>query len=201
MAKALEAEHQGNDGDVAFARAYDAEVIQPGIAGAPAITHGLALLTAYRVGGVGVGKPEHRFRVYLPDRDLVPVPLVGVMDLAADDSVWEFKTGRTKWDQGRCDTSPQAAFYRYGFLREFGHKPQGVQFVVMHTGRVEVQRFWTYPAGPELRIFELQAAAVYRGIRDGKFPPLCKKCPACVAAGVGPVPVEPSGYPSLEWAT
>jgi PD-(D/E)XK nuclease superfamily len=201
MAKALEAEHSGTDGDVAWVRAYDLEVIQAGVPGAASIQHGLALLAAYRAGGVAVGKPEHRFEVYLPDRDAVPVPLVGVMDLAGDDGVWEWKTGRTKWDQGRCDTSPQAALYRYAYLREFGRKPQWVQFVVMSTARVEVQRFLTYPAGPELMLFELQAAAVWRGICRGEYPPKCRRCPACEAAGVVSAKPEPSGYPSLEWAT
>jgi hypothetical protein len=201
MALALEAEHRGEDGDVAWCRAYDREIVQPSVTDAPSIQHGLALLAAYRAGGVCVGQPEYRFRVYLPDRDAVPLPLVGVMDLAGADDVVEFKTGRTKWDQGRCDDSPQAALYRYAFLRVFGRKPRWVQFVVMHTQRVEVTRFLAYPAGPELRLFELQAAAVYRGIRDGAYPPRCKRCPACVAAGVAEPPKEPSGYPRLEWAT
>ncbi len=94
--------------------------------------------------------------------------------------------------------SPQAALYRYAYLQAFGRKPQAVEFICMHTQRVEVQRFRTYPAGPELRLFELQAAAVYRGIRNGVFPALCKRCAACAEQGNGPREREPSGYPSLE---
>lgn len=199
MATALEAEHSGKDGDVAWVRAYAAEVVEPGLRGAASLQHGLALLAAYRAGGVGIGQPELRFSVHLPDRDAVPLPLRGVMDLAAEDGlVWEFKTSRALWDQGRCDSSPQAAFYRYGYRHLFGQNPRAVQFVVMHTGRVEVTRFTTYPAGPELRLFELQAAAVYRGIRDGKFEPRCGKCAACAEA-VGMLERPPAQYPRLEW--
>lgn len=200
MALALEAEHSGTDGDVAWVRAYTAEVLNGDVRGAASLQHGLALLAAYRASGVGIGTPEKRFRVYLPDRDAVPLPVSGVIDLATAEGVVEFKTSKALWDQGRCDTSPQAALYRYGYQQVFGRKPQSVEFIVMHTQRVEVTRFTTYPAGPELYLFELQAAAVYRGIRDGRFEPRCQKCPACAEAGVGLAARAPSGYPSLEIA-
>lgn len=198
MALALEAEHSGKDGDVVWVRAHETEVSACGLRDAASVRHGLALLAAYRDGGVYVGQPEYRFQVYLPDRDAVPLPLRGVMDLATTEGVVEFKTGRTLWDQGRCDGSPQAALYRYAYLQAFGHKPQWVQFVTMHTQRVEVQRFLTYPAGPELRLFEMQAAAVYRGIRDERFPALCKRCAACAEQGLELTERAPSGYPQLE---
>ena len=201
MAAALEAEHSGKDGDVAWVQAYEREMTAPEVMrGAASIRHGLALLAAYRAGGVGVGQPEYRFTVHLPDRDAVPLPIRGVMDLAGeDDWVWEFKTSAALWDQGRCDGSPQAALYRYAYLREFGRKPRGVRFVVLHTQRVAVTVFTTYPAGPEVHLFESQAAAVYRGIRDGRFEPKCKRCAACVEAGCGPTPRAPSAFPRLEW--
>ncbi len=77
MALALEAEHSGKDGDVAWVRGYEAEVVAYGLRDTASVQHGLALLAAYRASGIGVGQPEYRFQVYLPDRDAVPLPLRG----------------------------------------------------------------------------------------------------------------------------
>lgn len=180
----LEAVHQGEDGDVSWVKAYTAAGL-PGT-GAPSLQHGLALLAAYQAHGIGAGASEQRFEFYLPDRDSVPVPINGVIDLATDTDVWEFKTSAAKWDQGKVDGSPQAALYRWAYIQLYGRKPACVRFLVFHTRRVSLEEFCAYPAGPELRLFELAAAATYRGIRDGVFPARCKApwCLACVDVGL-----------------
>jgi hypothetical protein len=184
---ALEALHRGGDGEVAWVRAYSAaQAIGELPLGSPTIEHGLRLLALYHARGVGVGTPEWKFEVHLPNRDAVPVPILGYLDLATDDEVWEFKTTSARWDQGRVDGSPQAALYRYAYQRVTGRKPQCVRFLVFSTRRVELSEFCAYPAGPELRLFELKAAAVWRAVSEGRFPATCKRadCPACVEAGV-----------------
>lgn len=193
MASALEALHRGQDAEVAFVRSYDAEILQPQLRGAAPLQHGLALLKRYQAHGVGVGEPEFKFSVYLPDREAVPVEILGYMDLATPTEILEFKTSAAAWDQGRVDGSAQAALYRYAYWQVFGRKPECVRFIVLHTRRVELTEFRAYPAGPELRLFELQAAATWRGIRDAQFPPRCGKCAAC-----GDAPPT-SQYPRLEW--
>jgi hypothetical protein len=125
MATALEALHRGQDGEVAWLRAYAAAQAAGEMAGAPSIQHGL----------------------------------------------------------------------HWAYTRLMGHKPQQVRFIVLHTRRVELREFVTYPSGEGLRLFELQAAAVWRGVRDGKFPATCRKpyCAACVEAGVVPAKTPRAG--------
>ena len=196
FALALEAEHRGQDGDVTWVRQY-AAMQQAGELppGSPSIQHGLGLLALYRQRGVGQGEPERDFLLHLPDRDAVPVPIKGFMDLVTGDEVWEFKTSSAKWDQGRVDASYQASVYRWAFTQLYHRKPRCVRFIVFSTRRVEMHEFCAYPAGPELKLFELRAAATWRGIRDQHFPPTCQKpyCAACVEAGVVPVKAPRSG--------
>lgn len=201
MAKALEAEHRGEDGDVAWVRAYQAEVL-PG-SGAPSATHGLRLLAAYRQRGIGQGTPEQRFEFHLPDRDAVPVPILGYMDLMTDTEIYEFKTSRARWDQGRCDASDQATVYAWAYNRLTGRKPQGVRFLILDTRDGSAQpltEFVTYPASGQVRLFELKAAAVWRAVMAGQFPPTCKRpdCVACLEAGAAPAR-QPTKGGMFEW--
>lgn len=202
MAQALEAEHSGKDGDVAWLRSYESEVVAAGLREAAPLTTGLALLAAYRRYGVVQGQPEARFELYLPNRDAVPVPILGYLDVLAPDEVIEFKTTSTNgWDQGRVDNSLQAHVYRWAFTQLRHRQPRQVRFIVLHTRRLDVTEWLTYPSGGDLAAFELRAAAVWRGIRDGQYPPRCQKCSACQAAGTA-VPLKAaSEYPSLEWST
>lgn len=187
MAKALEALHRGQDGEMAFIREYAAQITGQGVTDAPSLGHGLALLGEYRKLGVVTGEPEQKFELYLPNRDAVPVPIVGYLDVMTADSIVEFKTTSTNgWDQARADNSLQAHVYRWAFTQLCGRKPKHVRFIIMHTRRVNVTELFTYPSGGDLYAFELQAAAVWRGIRDGQFEPKCKRCPACEAAGFRP---------------
>lgn len=195
MAKALEALHRGDDGEVTFIREYATQITGQGVTDAASLGHGLALLAEYRRYGIGVGTPEQKFELHLPNRDAVPVPILGYLDLMADDAVWEFKTSRATWDQGRVDASMQAHVYRWAFTQLRGRKPDCVRFIVLNTRRVELTELTTYPSGGDLALFELQAAAVWRGIRDQQFAPKCKQCPACAATGLVAAPKD---YPTWE---
>jgi hypothetical protein len=186
MATALEALHRGQDGDVAWLRAYALAQAAGEMRGAPSIQHGLALLGAYQAHGVVQGEPEWRWELYLPDRDAVPVPLVGFLDVATPTEVVEFKTSAAVWDQARVDGSAQAAVYHWAYTRLKGRKPRQVRFIILHTRRVELRELVTYPTGDGLRLFQFQAAAVWRGVRAGQFAPKCLRwdCLACIEAGV-----------------
>ena len=198
FAIALEALHRGQDGEVAWVQAYvaaqQAGALPPG---SPSVQHGLALLDLYRQRGIGQGTPEWRFELYLPNREAVPVPIVGYLDLATPTEIWEFKSSAARWDQGRVDGSQQAAVYRWAYQQLQGRKPDCVRFLVFSTRTVALQELCTYPAGPELQLFELRAAAVWRGIRDGRYPPRCGKpwCVACTtAAADGTTPAAPAAW-------
>lgn len=177
--QALEALHKGEDAEVAFLRAYCADVQPLGLRGVPPLQHGLALLEAYRQRGVEVGEPEVKFQLPFPDASAGLPPLLGYIDLMAETSLWEFKTSSASWDQGRVDTSAQSAVYHWAFTRLRGRRPEAVRFLVFSTRTVSLQEFVTYPSGEEMRLFEVRAAAVWRGILAGQFPPQCKECEAC----------------------
>lgn len=188
MAVALEALHRGQDGEQAWLTAYGREVqllIRQGQHTA-SLRHGLELLALYQARGVGQGTPEWRFQEYLPDRERVPVPLLGYLDLATDTEVWEFKCSKGGWDQDRVDHSLQAHVYRWAFLRARGRAPECVRFLVFSTVRVQLDEYVTYPSGGDLALFEQQAAVVWKGIVRGEFPPRCGRCTACALASGQP---------------
>lgn len=192
FANALEALHRGQDAETAWVKAYAAEQTAGNLPpGSPRIEMGLQLLALYHERGVFQGQPEQRWSLYLPNRDAVPVPIVGVFDLCADWGFMEAKTGQTKWDQGRCDESLQGRLYAWGYTRVTGRKPQRAHWLCFHTGRGELLEFESYYAigRDALLEIEAQAAYVWRGIRDQHFEPKCCKpwCDACVEAGVVPV--------------
>ncbi len=186
MAHALEQLHRGADGDLAFVLEYGKvaqELQASGQTMSPRLKHGLALLDLYRQRGIEQGEPEARFELHLPS-GLVPVPILGYLDVLTPTAVIEFKTSAGGWDQGRADSSPQAAVYRWAYTRLTGRKPQEVRFIVMSTRAARIDEYVTYPAGPEIQLWELQAATVWRGVRDGHFEPKCRRCPACLEAGI-----------------
>lgn len=200
FAKALEIMHRGGDGDLAFVVEYrkaaqEFEAI--GQTMPPRQQHGLALLDLYRRRGLEPGEPEWKFQVWLPNREAVPVPLIGYLDVAGPERIAEFKTTGAKWDQGRVDASPQAALYRYGYQQVLGRKPQEVRFLVFSTRSPTLEEFSAYPSGGELYAFELQAAAVWRGIRRNEFPAQCKECAACLEQGIQ-LPLKPQRAKPIE---
>lgn len=194
FAIALEAHHRGDDGDVAFARAHAAA----GNA-VPGAVFGLGLLALYRQRFNLDGRPEQSFSLSLPDRQ-VPVPIVGVMDLERSDEVIEFKTARNPWSQARADAEYQSAVYGWAFEQRHGRPPEHVRYLVFSTRTGDVQEILTRPTASELRLFELAAIAVWRGITSGAFDG-CGRCALCRPTGEGyawwptaRLPVAPAGH-------
>lgn len=174
FARAIEAQHRGQDAEATFAQAHAAT----GNA-SPGAEHGLRLLELYRERFNLMGTPEQKFSLYLPDQGLVPVPILGFMDLETADEVVEFKTSRNPWSQSRADAEYQSAVYGWAFQRRHHRRPLSVRYLIFSTRSVDVQEIKTYPTGSDLRLFELAAIVTWRGIRSGVFPG-CGRCPVCV---------------------
>lgn len=173
FALGMEAHHRGQDGDVAFARAHaEAKNANPGA------EHGLRLLDLYRERFNFDGEPEAKFSLYLPDREQVPVPILGFMDLERDDEVVEFKTSRKPWTQARADAEYQSAVYGWAFQRRHRKRPSCVRYLVFSTRTVDVQEITTHPTGSDLRLFELAAVVLWRGITSGAVTG-CGRCQTC----------------------
>jgi hypothetical protein len=180
FAKALEAHHLGYDAEVAWVQAH-AEVGQA----YPGAEYGLRLLELYREQFDLTGRPEAPFSLYLPDRDAVPVPILGVMDLLSDDEVVEFKTSKAKWTQQRVDREHQAAVYGWAFHRLKKRRPERVRYLVFNTKEPAIETFDTHPDGMDLRLFEMAAAATWAGIVGERFDG-CGKCQTCRPASDEP---------------
>jgi hypothetical protein len=180
FAQALEAHHRGDDGDVAWVRAH-AEVGNA----RPGAEYGLQLLALYRDRYQLVGRPEASFSLYLPDRDAVPVPILGVIDLLCEDEVVEFKTSKATWTQQRVDAEYQAAVYGWAFRRLKKRRADRVRYIVFSTKEPAIAEFETHPDGMDLRLFEIAAAATWAGIVAERFDG-CGKCQMCRPAREGP---------------
>jgi hypothetical protein len=173
FALALEAHHRGQDGDTVFAREH-AEQGMP----MPGAEHGLRLLGLYRERFNFTGTPEQKFSLYLPDRRHVPVPILGFMDLETDEEVIEFKTARRPWTQARADAEFQSAVYGWAFRQRRRRPVSCVRYLVFSTRTVDVQEIVTVPTVSDLRLFELAAGVMWRGINMGIFEG-CGRCPVC----------------------
>jgi hypothetical protein len=113
----------------------------------------------------------------------VPVPIVGLADLVTADEVIEFKCSQALWDQGRVEASPQAALYAWACARLRGFRPR-VRFIVLNPRTRALQELTTWPNGAGVQLFELAAAATWRGIVRGEFPRQCQRCAACLDGAV-----------------
>lgn len=173
VALALEAHHRGQDADSTFARAH-AEAVNA----RPGAEHGLLLLDLYRQSFAFTGTPERRFSLHLPDRQQVPVPILGFMDLETETEVIEFKTSRNPWSQARADAEYQSAVYGWAFQQLHRRRPLCVRYLVFSTRTVDVQVIETHPTGGDLRLFELAAVAAWKGIEQGRFDG-CGRCSVC----------------------
>jgi len=173
FAIALEAHHRGEDVETAFARAHaEAGNAMPGAA------FGLRLLELYRQRFTFDGQPEQPFSLYLPDRQRLPVPIHGVMDLERADEVVEFKTSKNRWTQARADAEYQSAVYGWAFEQRHGRPPRQVHYLIFSTRSISVQEIITRPAESDFRQFELAAAATWRGIVESDFVG-CGRCRLC----------------------
>jgi hypothetical protein len=173
FAKAMEAQHRGQDAETAFARAH----ATTGNA-SPGAEHGLHLLSLYRERFNLDGVPEQKFSLYLPNRLQVPVPILGFIDLEREDEVVEFKTSRNPWTQARADAEYQSAVYGWAFRQRNRRRFEGVRYLIFSTQTVDVQEIRTLPTGSDLRLFELACIVMWKGIASGVFNG-CGKCAVC----------------------
>lgn len=123
--------------------------------------------------------------VYLPDRERVPVPIMGYLDLRCEDEplVIEFKTGRNAthsewgWTDHRVNTSSQPVVY-WMAERQLYNRDVTVRYTVLSWGndRVSMIEKETHPDMVRVDEFQDQAAAVWQAILNEDFPCLCGRC-------------------------
>lgn len=144
---------------------------------------GLDLLSLYEENRY-YGRPEQGFKLYLPDKRRVPIPIKGYIDLATDREVVEFKTSRATWDQTRVEASHQAHVYAWAYEQIYGRPPVCVRFVIFSTREAEIKELVMVPTQEGLARFVDCAEHAWRSIVYDQFPIGCKKCIACKEAKV-----------------
>lgn len=138
-----------------------------------------------REGGVYRGDAEYEFKVYLPDRARVPVPIKGFFDLrvTTEPLIVEAKTSRWAthpewgWDQRRVDNSPQATLYHYA-EKVLNKRECEIRFLAMgYSDRgVSMTELSTYPNDERLLAVQDDAAALWHDIESETFICHCGKC-------------------------
>lgn len=214
---AIAAHHSGGDAELVLLEAWKfVRALEPPVG---ALERHLNALGQY----VKLVEPESGdtcefyFRAHLPGMD---VPFIGYVDLyRPDSSVWEFKSGASKWDQAKVDLHLQATGYWALHELEVKAPPSRIQFVALQTGPyrpVEVTMLETRRTDADVTAFVETVKAAYQGMQAGNYQAKCKagrclfpeQCSAYVAerseAGVtAKVPAprekepEPVGTPRL----
>jgi hypothetical protein len=198
---ALDAEHRGQDSDLALLAAWDANQADLDASGqsvAPGKVHGLKLLALYRERGLGgkMGEPEKKFWLPLPT-PAVPVPIVGYIDLPIPERrrFREFKTTLgASWTATKIALEYQLHVYGWAYQRLYYHRPECAEYVIFGTGVPSVDVIESAPTPHGLRLFELAAEATWRGVVEQRFTG-CGSCDVCT-----PAAEKVFAGPSFTWA-
>jgi hypothetical protein len=185
---ALEAEHRGENSERAFIAAWNANaaaLAANGLTLEPGKAHGLTLLDLYRQRGLGgkLGEPERKVVLSLPS-PLVPVPIVGYIDLPIPERrrFREFKTtSGSSWTEIKVQGEHQLHVYGWMYQHTYHHRPERAEYVIFGTGVPSVDVIEGYPSPDGLRLFELAAAATWRGVVEQRFTG-CGSCELCKPA-------------------
>jgi len=180
--KALEAQHRGQDGALAWIAAAD------GVSDALAATnqtltmskeHGIKLLNLYRDQGLSdaIGEPERMFKLELPT-PRIPVPVLGYIDLAvpSERHFRDFKTtGGKFWNATKVALEPQVAVYGWAYQRLYRHRAERALWCIFSTNTVTLDVYEVAPSLDAFRVFEQTAEMVWKAILAEQFDG-CGKC-------------------------
>jgi hypothetical protein len=199
--KALEAQHRGQDGAMAWVEAAD------GVSDALAATnqtltmskeHGLKLLKLYRDRGLSgaIGEPEKMFKLTLPTPN-IPVPVLGYIDLAvpSERHFRDFKTtGGTFWNATKVALEPQVAVYGWAYQKLYHHRAERALWCIFSTAKVALDVYEVAPSPDAFRLFEQTAEMVWSAILAEQF----EGCGTCKELCKPPVEKPPTG-PTFVW--
>lgn len=200
---ALEAEHRGEDSERALVQAwnhYDAVLAASGQQLRPDKVHALALLDEYKQLGLGgkSGIPERKFTLPFPTPE-IPVPLTGYIDLLLPEQrrFRELKTtSAASWTATKVALEHQLHVYGWAYQRLFNHRATCAEYVIFRTDRVQVDVIEAVPSPDGFRLFEVAAAAVWRGVVEERYDGCGEKsCETCTPK----VEREGANGPTFTW--
>ena len=132
---------------------------------------------------------DFKFSLARPDIDH---SFRGFMDVATNDEVWDWKTGKNVYE---TDEVIQGMIYAMGYLDEFGHPPEKIRFVYLQK---EIERVID-PTDENWQQMIDYARDVVDAKKRDEFPadPSSSKCYFCGYEGY--CPDTPNGAGALEW--
>lgn len=198
--RALEAEHRGEDSErtlIAEWNVAQANLDAAGLGEMPSKAHALALLDAYKVAGYGgqLGIPEHKVTLPFPSKE-IPVPLTGYVDLLLPERrrFREYKTtSGTSWTQEKVQAEHQLHVYGWFYQRLFNHRAERAEYMIFSTVQPSLNVIEAVPSPDGFRLFEIAAAAVWRGIVGQNYVG-CGTCNLCK-----PPTEKPPKGPTCDW--
>jgi hypothetical protein len=173
--RGFEAHFKGQDGDVAFIRAWREgvkELDEAGVAHGDALEmRGLEMLDQVR--GLGlVGQPERFVSLCYPG---FKIPFIGYVDLWGDGHIYDFKTTGYPWTQAKADAQIfQPAIYSQAYFDEHGFYPR-FTFVVLTRIAGQIALLDGSRTGAQVRQAFEQARAIHECIESHEFDCKCGK--------------------------
>lgn len=127
---------------------------------------------------------EHLVRIELPNS---PRDLLGIIDLATEFSVVDFKTAKRKKTQADADGSIQLTVYAAAFHAEFEEAPHSVSLdtVVSTKTKTERQKLVSQRDAADFRALANRINAVQTAIDAGSYPPAAPGSWNCSARWCG----------------
>jgi len=103
--------------------------------------------------------------------DELPVPILGVLDVATNDWLPDIKATKKSWNQNQVDGSPQLAVYRRGRMELDGVVPTVSMEVLVNNKTPKHQHLVADVDDSDFDAFVKRAGQMLQMVRAGMFPP------------------------------
>jgi hypothetical protein len=186
--KGLEAHFRGQDGEIAFRRAWrelSAELIVAGQDVSSDLSRtGLDLVEKVIDLGL-VGTPERK--IWVRTEAYLNAPILGYVDLWCDGTIVDFKTTVGAWSDARAQKEVwQPCLYSYAYWLETGELPV-FEYIVLNRATGALQRFRTQRTHQQISDALARAREIAVAVEKEQFECRCgtgADCPECGAKWV-----------------
>lgn len=189
---ALSAYHRGQDAELELLTSIDGRGPNKGhgirkLVPDKQLTDLLAVLGRYQT--LQDARPGDRPAIWFEVDIGLPLKFVGEFDLLrADNTIGEWKTGRSTWTQEKVDTEAQATAYHYAYKQREGKLPASMTYHNLVTGGPKTGQVTTFETSRDLvdlEMFEMLCHSAYDGMTTA---PLVASCLRSGAQSLGSTP-------------
>lgn len=117
--------------------------------------------------------PEYVEQFVYMDILSLPVPILGILDLATEDGcVLDLKTSGRKWSQSKADSNMAMAVYPALYQHLTGKTPKNIGFEIFVNNKTpQYQQLSVYKNNEDFELFVKRAGFVIEMVELGMFPP------------------------------